>query len=97
MKLQFSQVTGLAILQPGELLGIAKDEFNLESQFVELHNLSRVLFDIGTEQQAGTNAVRNATVDETGDSNLPFQGDVPHPLGVQVNVRLHRFDAGKTT
>ena len=62
MELQLGQVTGLAILQSCKLFGIPEEKFNLESQLVERNDLSRVLLDIGAEEQSGTNALGMATV-----------------------------------
>jgi len=53
------------------------------------------LVNIGTEQQANADSMRRTAVDEVGDENLPLQGDVPHPLGVQVQIRLHGFKGGE--
>ena len=42
MKLGLNQITGLAILKPCKLFGIAEEELDLEPQLVKLNDLLRV-------------------------------------------------------
>ena len=85
----------MTVTQSRKLLGIPEEKFNLKAQLVELVNLLGVLLDIGAEQQSGANPIRSATVYPVDDSNFPFQGDVPYPCGVQVNVGLERLHPGQ--
>ncbi len=85
----------MAITQSRELLGIAEEKLNPKAQFIELVNLLGVLLDIGTEEQAGTNSIGKATVNQVDDSNLPFQRDVPESGSVKVNLGVHGFHKGE--
>ena len=86
MKIQGLPGTHLTILQPRELLGIAKEKFDLKACLIRLNQRSRIKLNVSGSQHDITRLGRVVTIDQDDDAQFASQTVMPQPGRVEFNL-----------
>lgn len=86
MKIQPFFLPHLTIIQPRELQGKAEEKLDLKARLVIGHQRSGVPLHVGRSQHDVARLVRVFAIDQDDQPQLAFQGQMPGPRRVQLDV-----------